>query len=106
MDTRVIARPATSLTAVLGAQPPVPASSRRGGLGGGRAGARFPHPGGVPDGPDQPVFFDIHGGGLIMGGVTARRHGQEVAAMVRLPVWSVDYRMPPDHPIRPRSDDC
>ena len=57
-------------------------------------------PDGVHESSDaQPVYLDIHGGSLLMGGgkaceVMARR----MAAQVQLQTWSVDYRMPPDHP--------
>jgi monoterpene epsilon-lactone hydrolase len=59
----------------------------------------------TPDGVDesddaQPIYLDIHGGSLVMGGgkaceVMARR----MAAQVQMQTWSVDYRMPPDHPL-------
>jgi acetyl esterase/lipase len=48
---------------------------------------------------DPRVFLDFHGGGFVFGG------GKVCALMARLMalrtgvrVWSVDYRMPPDHP--------
>jgi monoterpene epsilon-lactone hydrolase len=54
----------------------------------------------------QPIYLDIHGGSLLMGGgkaceVMARR----MAAQVQLQTWSVDYRMPPDHPYPAALDD-
>ncbi len=65
----------------------------------------------TPDGVDessdvQPIYLDIHGGSLLMGGgkaceVMARR----VAAQVQMQTWSVDYRMPPDHPYPAALDD-
>jgi epsilon-lactone hydrolase len=65
----------------------------------------------TPDGVDenddaQPIYLDIHGGSLLMGGgkaceVMARR----MAAQVQLQTWSVDYRMPPDHPYPAALDD-
>jgi acetyl esterase/lipase len=45
------------------------------------------------------VFLDIHGGGFIMGsGECCRAMAIATAARVGARVWSVDYRMPPDHP--------
>ena len=59
------------------------------------------------DDPNQPVFFDIHGGALIMGGGDACRVlATKIAAMVRMRTWSVDYRMAPDHPYPAALDDC
>ena len=65
----------------------------------------------TPEGVDgrddtQPIYLDIHGGSLLMGGgkaceVMARR----VAAQVQMQTWSVDYRMPPDHPYPAALDD-
>ncbi len=64
-------------------------------------------PEGVDESGDtQPIYLDIHGGSLLMGGgraceVMARR----VAAQVQMQTWSVDYRMPPDHPYPAALDD-
>jgi monoterpene epsilon-lactone hydrolase len=65
----------------------------------------------TPEGMDesgdpQPIYLDIHGGSLLMGGgkaceVMARR----VAAQVQMQTWSIDYRMPPDHPYPAALDD-
>jgi len=65
----------------------------------------------TPDGVDesgdaQPVYLDIHGGSLLMGGgkaceVMARR----MADQVQMQTWSVDYRMPPDNPYPAALDD-
>ena len=64
-------------------------------------------PEGVDGGDDQPVYLDIHGGALIMGGGEAcRAMAQASAAQVQLTTWSVDYRMPPDHPYPAALDDC
>ena len=64
-------------------------------------------PEGVADGDDQPVYLNIHGGGFVMGGGEAcRAMAQFSAAQVQLPTWSVDYRMPPDHPYPAALDDC
>jgi acetyl esterase/lipase len=57
-------------------------------------------------GDTRPIYLDIHGGSLLMGGgkaceVMARR----AAAQVQMQTWSVDYRMPPDHPYPAALDD-
>ncbi len=52
-------------------------------------------------------FLDIHGGGFVVGGGDACRVlGTKAAAMVRMRTWSVDYRMPPEHPYPAALDDC
>jgi epsilon-lactone hydrolase len=63
-------------------------------------------PEGVEEGESQPIYLDIHGGSLVMGGgkaceVMARR----MANQVQMQTWSVDYRMPPDHPYPAALDD-
>jgi acetyl esterase/lipase len=64
-------------------------------------------PEGVPDDPDGPIYFDIHGGALIMGGGEAcRALATKIAAMTRMHTWSVDYRMAPDHPYPAALNDC
>ena len=60
----------------------------------------------VDEGKTEPIYLDIHGGSLVMGGgkaceVMARR----AAAQVQMKTWSVDYRMPPDHPYPAALDD-
>jgi monoterpene epsilon-lactone hydrolase len=63
-------------------------------------------PDGVDDGADQPIYLDIHGGALVMGGGKACEvMAQKMAAQVQMPTWSVDYRMPPDHPYPAALDD-
>ncbi len=61
----------------------------------------------VPDADDTPVYLDIHGGALVMGGgdlaalmATGRALGTGMIT------WSVDYRMPPHHPYPAGLDDC
>lgn len=53
------------------------------------------------------VVLDIHGGALILcGGELCVIMGINSAARVQKRVWSVDYRMPPDHPYPAALDDC
>lgn len=61
----------------------------------------------TPDGaPDDRVYLDIHGGGLVMlGGDGARLMGLMTAARVGVATVSPDYRMPPDHPYPAALDD-
>lgn len=64
-------------------------------------------PEGIPDTSDQPIYLDIHGGGFTMGqGDACRAMARNTAAQVRMRTWSVDYRMPPDHPYPAALDDC
>jgi epsilon-lactone hydrolase len=58
--------------------------------------------------PDQRgIVLDIHGGALILcGGELCRMMGMGSAARLRRRIWSVDYRMPPDHPYPAALDDC
>jgi acetyl esterase/lipase len=56
---------------------------------------------------DRRVFLDIHGGAFILGaGAVCRHTALGTAARVGARVWSVDYRMPPDHPFPDGLDDC
>ena len=53
------------------------------------------------------IVLDIHGGALILcGGELCRIMGMGTAARIQRRVWSVDYRMPPDHPYPAALDDC
>ncbi len=64
-------------------------------------------PDGAPDGPDAPIFFNVHGGAFYIGGGDAcRAMGRQMTADVQLRTWCVDYRMPPDHPYPAAVDDC
>jgi acetyl esterase/lipase len=56
---------------------------------------------------DRRIFYDIHGGALVMGGgETCKLRAQGMATRVGARVVSVDYRMPPDHPYPASLDDC
>src|SRR5579863_1901788 len=60
----------------------------------------------VPAGPDTPIYIDIHGGGLIMGGGEVCRLMASGGALGRRMItWAVDYRMPPLHPFPAGLDD-
>jgi len=58
--------------------------------------------------PDAPgVLLDIHGGAFIVcGGDCCRAEAISLAGDMQARVWSVDYRMPPDHPYPAALDDC
>jgi epsilon-lactone hydrolase len=74
-------------------------------IGGVRVFVLTPH--GVDAGPSAPVYLDIHGGALIAGGGDAcRAMATQSADRSRMHMWSVDYRMPPDHPYPASLDDC
>jgi monoterpene epsilon-lactone hydrolase len=64
----------------------------------------------VPTGLDpnsSGVVLEMHGGALILcGGELCRIMGIGSAAGLQQRVWSVDYRMPPDHPYPAALDDC
>jgi monoterpene epsilon-lactone hydrolase len=61
----------------------------------------------VPDRADTPIYLDIHGGALIMGGGEACRLMATANAMATGMInWAPDYRMPPLHPYPIPLDDC
>ena len=64
----------------------------------------------TPDGvaqSDRRVFFDVHGGAWVLGGGDlCKRTAIASASTTGISVWSVDYRMPPDHPFPTPLDDC
>ena len=63
-------------------------------------------PEGVDEADTQPIYLDIHGGSLLMGGGKAcELMARRMAAQVQMQTWSVDYRMPPDHPYPAALDD-
>ncbi len=56
---------------------------------------------------DRRVYMDFHGGGFIQdGGPIACSRAVATAKDLAVRVWSVDYRMPPDHPFPTTVDDC
>jgi monoterpene epsilon-lactone hydrolase len=56
---------------------------------------------------DHRIFMDPHGGAFIVGGGSlCIVSGAMSAAKCGMRVWSVDYRMPPDHPYPAAVDDC
>jgi acetyl esterase/lipase len=61
----------------------------------------------LPERPDPPIYLDIHGGALIMGGGEACQVMASAGALRRdMITWAVDYRMPPLHPYPASLDDC
>lgn len=53
------------------------------------------------------VYLELHGGALVFGGGDACRHGARVQAdQLRMTVWSIDYRLPPEHRYPAALDDC
>ncbi len=64
----------------------------------------------VPEGigsDSHGIVLEIHGGALILcGGEMCRIMAMGTAARLQRPVWSVDYRMPPNHPYPAALDDC
>ena len=55
---------------------------------------------------DRTIVLDMHGGGLYLcGGDLCRLMAETVALTLGRRVWSVDYRMPPDHPYPAALDD-
>ncbi|MEU4227020.1 alpha/beta hydrolase fold domain-containing protein [Nonomuraea sp. NPDC026600] len=65
---------------------------------------------GTPEGiapDDRRVLLSVHGGAFTTGGGAATRAATRfVAGAYGVIVWSVDYRMPPDHPYPAALDDC
>ena len=61
----------------------------------------------VPDADETPIYLEIHGGGLILGGGEACIAMSTMTSLGRnMITWSVDYRMPPLHPYPAALDDC
>ncbi|MFC4504946.1 MULTISPECIES: alpha/beta hydrolase [Streptomyces] len=65
---------------------------------------------GTPEGlapDDRRVLLSVHGGAFTVGGGAATRAATGfVAGAYGVTVWSVDYRMPPDHPFPAGLEDC
>ena len=63
----------------------------------------------VPDdcvAEDRAILY-VHGGAFIVGGGEAALYAaQQIAHLTGLRTFSVDYRMPPDHPFPAGLDDC
>ena len=56
---------------------------------------------------DQRVYLNLHGGAFISGGgECCRLMGLRAVGSSRVRTWSVDYRMPPEHPYPAPLDDC
>lgn len=56
---------------------------------------------------DRGVVLEMHGGALVFcGGDLCRMMGIGSATRFQRRVWSIDYRMPPDHPYPAPLDDC
>lgn len=56
---------------------------------------------------DKTVILDMHGGALILcGGEMCKMMGVGTAMRLQRRVWSIDYRMPPQHPYPAALDDC
>jgi acetyl esterase/lipase len=63
-------------------------------------------PEGVPKN-DRRVFLDIHGGAWVLGGGDlCKMTTIPLAKAIGVRAWTVDYRMPPDHPFPTPLDDC
>jgi epsilon-lactone hydrolase len=63
----------------------------------------------IPEGvapDDRRVYFDIHGGAFILGGgELCKMTAVTAATQMGATVWSLDYRMAPDHPFPTPLDD-
>lgn len=58
------------------------------------------------DGNEQRAIFYIHGGAYVMGGgIVAAHMAASMAGTARMRAFSIDYRMPPDHPFPAGLDD-
>jgi acetyl esterase/lipase len=56
---------------------------------------------------EKRAIVYIHGGGFIMGGGEAAvNSAKSIAGLAQTRTYSIDYRMPPDHPFPAGLDDC
>ena len=56
---------------------------------------------------DRRTYLELHGGAFVLGGgELCRQSGIASAGRLGCQVWSLDYRMPPDHPFPAALDDC
>lgn len=63
-------------------------------------------PKGLPKG-DRNIILEMHGGALVYGeGETCKIMAERTATRLHRKVWTIDYRMPPDHPFPAGLDDC
>ena len=61
----------------------------------------------VADSTDTPIYLDLHGGALILGGGDACLAMATPYSLGRnMITWSLDYRTPPLHPYPAALDDC
>jgi len=55
---------------------------------------------------DRRVYFDVHGGAFVLGGgAMCQRTAVSAQNAVGAVTWTIDYRMPPDHPFPAGLDD-
>ncbi|MEM1435009.1 MAG: alpha/beta hydrolase [Pseudomonadota bacterium] len=62
-----------------------------------------------PEGPphERPAYLHVHGGGYIMGATEGSDPGNvALCAALDIVIFSVDYRLAPEHPIPAPLDDC
>jgi monoterpene epsilon-lactone hydrolase len=64
-------------------------------------------PDGLPEEDTGPLMLNVHGGGLVYGGGRAcALTGAVQALSLGMTTWSLDYRMPPQHPYPAGLDDA
>jgi acetyl esterase/lipase len=56
---------------------------------------------------EDAIILYIHGGGLICGNAfTSRGYGSMLAGAAKIPVYTISYRLAPEHPYPAAVDDC